>query len=94
MTTEERKSKSYDLIPIIILVLTNLTSLGLGSYMTGESPEPVDVTCELAAEIAASVPCTEDAEDATEDAEDTTEDAEDATEDATGDATEDAEERE
>ncbi len=86
MTTEEEKSKSYGLIPIIILVLTNLTSLGLGSYMTGESPEPVDVTCELAAEIAASEPCaedaTEDAEDATEDAEDATEDAEDATEDA------------
>lgn len=74
MTTEEEKSKSYGLIPILILVLTNITSIGLGSYMTGDTPEPVEVTCELATQIAASEPCSQNVDDDDDDDDDNDDD--------------------
>ena len=59
MSTEEETSETGrgGIVTIIVLVLTNLTSISLGYYLTGQSPDPVEITCDIAAEVAASKEC-------------------------------------
>tara|TARA_Y100000389_G_scaffold201870_1_gene245631 strand:- start:73 stop:321 length:249 start_codon:yes stop_codon:yes gene_type:complete len=63
MSNEEKtadKKQRGEITAILILMLTNLTSAGLGFYLSGEQPEVVDVTCEMAVQIAASESCMSD----------------------------------
>lgn len=45
------------LLGLALILLTNVTSVSIGYILNGEKPDPVDVTCELAAEVAASAEC-------------------------------------
>lgn len=49
---------------LLLVVLTNAVSVGIGYLMSGEAPEPVAVTCELAADMLASPACAQPEDEA------------------------------
>lgn len=60
----ETSAKSQ-ILGLVVIVLTNVVSVSIGYYLHGEAPDPIDVTCEIAAEVAASAECQpEEAEEA------------------------------
>jgi len=65
-TNAETSTKSQ-ILGLLVIVLTNVVSVSIGYYLHGEAPDPIDVTCEIAAEVAASAECQpEEAEEAEE----------------------------
>jgi len=52
----ETSAKSQ-ILGLVVIVLTNVVSVSIGYYLHGDAPDPIDVTCEIAAEIAASAEC-------------------------------------
>jgi len=63
-TNAETSTKSQ-ILGLLVIVLTNVVSVSIGYYLHGEAPDPIDVTCEIAAEVAASAECQpEEAEEA------------------------------
>ena len=55
-TNAETSTKSQ-ILGLLVIVLTNVVSVSIGYYLHGEAPDPIDVTCEIAAEVAASAEC-------------------------------------
>jgi hypothetical protein len=45
---------------LLIVLLTNVVSLGMAYLVSGEAPEPAAVTCDIASEVAASPACSQD----------------------------------
>ena len=54
---------------LLIVLLTNVISVGMAYLMGGEAPEPAAVTCEIAAEVVASPACAESEDEAAIEAE-------------------------
>lgn len=55
--TNNDVSAKREILGLALIVLTNIVSINVGYFLNGEKPDPVEVTCELAAEIAASPEC-------------------------------------
>ena len=59
-SSEEQEPKDTDyrtLMAFAIIVATNAMSIAMGVYFGGETPDPVEITCDIAAEVAASAEC-------------------------------------
>lgn len=56
-STNAETSVKSQALGLIVIVMTNIVSVSIGYYLHGDAPDPIDVTCEIAAEIAASAEC-------------------------------------
>jgi hypothetical protein len=65
---EENRTPS-PMVGLMLVIATNLVSLGMGYLLHGEPPEPVTVTCEVARVMVDSPPCQQPEDEANIEAE-------------------------